>query len=175
MNHVPGILTERDAMLRKIISTGPDRTRAIAARLLAALGRGSVLSLHGELGSGKTCFVQGLAEALGVQQAVTSPSYTIVREYKGRLPLYHIDLYRMKSLEEALDIGLSDYLEGDGIAAVEWGERASDIFPSHTIHVTFQHLDDRDSRMITIEAPHGTISSNSLLSLTALCSSSSMT
>ena len=162
-------------MLKRVVSHGPDQTRSIAASLADALGKGSVLSLHGELGSGKTCFVQGLAEALGVEQAAASPSYTIIREYAGRLPLYHVDLYRLKNAGEALDIGLDDYFDGDGITAVEWGERASSIFPARAIHVTFQFGEERDSRLITIEAPHGAVSSKSFPSLTALRSSGNNT
>ncbi len=140
-------------MSNVIISCGPEQTRAIAASLLATLAQGAVLSLHGELGSGKTCFIQGLAEALGVTQSVVSPSYTIINEYKGCLPLYHIDLYRLRTVDDALSIGLEDYLESEGITAVEWGERAEEIFPPHTIHVAFKVLQEQDVREITIIRP----------------------
>jgi len=137
-------------MSRTIISNSPEQTRAIAGRLLNELHPGSVLSLHGELGSGKTCFVQGLAESLGVKQAVTSPTYTLINEYSGRLPLYHIDLYRLRSAEDALALGMDEYLESDGITAIEWGERAEELLPDSVIHVRFELLVRPDARAITI-------------------------
>ena len=137
-------------MSRTIISNSPEQTRAIAGRLLNELHPGSVLSLHGELGSGKTCFVQGLAESLGVKQAVTSPTYTLINEYSGRLPLYHIDLYRLRSAEDALALGMDEYLESDGITAIEWGERAEELLPDSVIHVRFELLGRPDARVITI-------------------------
>ncbi|MFC1461960.1 tRNA (adenosine(37)-N6)-threonylcarbamoyltransferase complex ATPase subunit type 1 TsaE [Verrucomicrobiota bacterium] len=137
---------------RRIVSDSPEHTRGLANSLLDQLVKGSVLSLHGELGSGKTCFVQGLADALNVRQAVTSPSYTIINEYAGRWSLYHIDLYRVHSPEEALRLGLEDYLVPDGITAIEWGERAEDLLPENTIHITFELLPKQDARAITIES-----------------------
>lgn len=137
------------------VSNGPEHTRSIAGKLAEQLESGAVLSLHGELGSGKTCFVQGLAWALGVQQAVSSPTYTIINEYVGRLPVYHIDLFRVQTPEEALALGIENYLEPDGITVVEWGERAADLFPEHTVHVTLDALSDRNSRVITIGRPEG--------------------
>jgi tRNA threonylcarbamoyladenosine biosynthesis protein TsaE len=140
-------------MEERMVSRGPDETRAIAASLASTLRKGSVLSLHGELGSGKTCFIQGLAEGLGVTQSVASPTYTIINEYSGRLPLYHIDLYRLRGADEALAAGFEDYLESDGITAVEWAERAGELFPPHTIVIIFRLLPDPDSREITIARP----------------------
>jgi tRNA threonylcarbamoyladenosine biosynthesis protein TsaE len=99
------------------------------------------LALHGELGSGKTCFVQGLAEALGVRAFVNSPTFTIINEYKGRLPLHHIDLYRVKSEREADLLGLEEYLEAEGITAIEWPENISSLLPKNTIHIYFEFVD----------------------------------
>lgn len=135
---------------RAIISKSPEETQALAASLLATLGKGTVLALHGELGSGKTCFVQGLASALGVRQAVTSPTFTLINEYAGRWPLYHIDLYRVHRAGDLASLGLDDYLEPDGITVIEWAERAADLLPESAIHLYFETLPDPDTRSIAI-------------------------
>lgn len=135
---------------QRIISRSPEETRALAGSLLNAIGKGTVLALHGDLGSGKTCFVQGLANALGVDQIVTSPTFTIVNEYSGRRPLYHIDLYRVRGPGDVMSIGLDEYLESDGITAIEWAEKVDDLLPENTIHVTFEILPDQNARAVTI-------------------------
>lgn len=142
---------------RTFISHGPEETWQIARTLVQSLENlGSkkninvVLALHGDLGGGKTCFVQGLALALDINQAVTSPTFTVVNEYKGRIPLTHIDLYRLKGPEEALGFGFEEYLEAPGITAVEWAERAGALLPESTIHISFETMPDADQRRITI-------------------------
>ncbi len=140
--------------MQEIIANSPDETRAIAAELAKELKPGSVLALHGELGSGKTCFVQGLAEALEVKGIVNSPTYTIVNEYYGRLRLNHVDLYRLKSEADALGLGLEELLEGDGITAIEWPEIFSALLPKNTIHIYFEFVDDQ-RRRIKIHAECG--------------------
>ncbi|MDD4873322.1 MAG: tRNA (adenosine(37)-N6)-threonylcarbamoyltransferase complex ATPase subunit type 1 TsaE [Kiritimatiellae bacterium] len=112
-----------------------------------------MLSLHGNLGSGKTCFVQGLAMALDINQAVTSPTFTVVNEYKGRLPLYHIDLYRLKGPEEVLGFGFEEYLTAKGIIAIEWAERSGDLLPANTIHIYFEVMPNMDDRCLTMITP----------------------
>lgn len=133
-----------------VISHSPEETRAVAARLAPALRPGSVLALHGDLGAGKTCFIQGLAEALGVTDAVSSPTYTLISEYQGRLPFYHADLYRLDDPAEALRTGLDEYLHGHGVTAVEWAERAGGLMPPHTIHVRLSAGEFPGDRVIEI-------------------------
>ena len=116
----------------------------------AAPGTRLVMALHGDLGGGKTCFVRGLARALGINQAVTSPTFTIVNEYRGRRPLYHIDLYRLNGSEEVLSLGFEEYLEANGVIAVEWAERAEGLIPADAIHIHFEALPDPDHRRITV-------------------------
>jgi len=135
---------------RHVVSASPQETHSVAAELVKALPAGSVVALHGELGSGKTCFVQGMARALNITQAVTSPTFTIVGEYAGTLPLYHIDLYRIHDPDELLAIGFEDYLEGDGITAIEWAERAGDLIPPAAVHVHMRALDAPNEREIRI-------------------------
>jgi len=134
-----------------MLSRSPEETQRAAATLAAALQPGSVLALHGDLGAGKTCFIQGLARALGVTATVNSPTYTIISEYRGRLPLYHVDLYRLDDAEEALRTGLDEYLHGDGVTAIEWAERAAPLLPAHTIHVYLAAGASPDERTIEIQ------------------------
>ena len=135
------------------ITQSPEETRRVAADLAARLPGGAVLALHGDLGAGKTCFVQGLAAALGVARAVTSPTYTLVSEYAGARRLVHIDLYRLRGSREALAMGLEEYLSGGGLVAIEWAERAADLLPAGTVHVRIAPGDRADDRRIDIEEP----------------------
>ncbi len=134
-----------------IVTQSPDETRELAFRVAAELPAGSVLALHGDLGAGKTCFIQGLAQALKVEQPVSSPTYTLVNEYRGTLPLYHIDLYRLHSAQEALDFGLDEYVDGAGVTAIEWAERADSVLPSRTVHLYLEHGATATERVVRIE------------------------
>jgi tRNA threonylcarbamoyladenosine biosynthesis protein TsaE len=101
----------------------------------AKLVGGEILALHGVLGAGKTQLAKGLARGLGYRGDVTSPTFTIVHEYRGgRLPMYHIDLYRIHSEKDAIDIGLEEYLPGDGVTVIEWPERIESLLPLETQH-----------------------------------------
>lgn len=135
---------------RKIISKSPEETQALASDLAAELKPGVVLALHGDLGSGKTCFVQGLARALGVRQPVTSPTFTIVNEYCGRCPLVHMDLYRISDPDELLSIDFESYLDNEGITVIEWAERSGNWLPGNTIHIYFETGTDLGNRTITL-------------------------
>lgn len=110
-----------------------------------------IIALHGDLGSGKTCFVQGLAEGLRCRKFVTSPTFTLINEYRdGIRPLYHIDLYRLENERQVYGLGIEDYIDSDGVIAVEWAERAGGILPAGTIHIRFKTTDDPEERVITI-------------------------
>jgi tRNA threonylcarbamoyladenosine biosynthesis protein TsaE len=112
-------------------------TQALAARLAAHLQPGDVLWLSGDLGAGKTTFTQGLGRGLGIAAPINSPTFVLIREYAGRLPLYHIDLYRLENPRAIANLGLNDYLAGDGVCVVEWAERlATDEWPG--LHVRFE-------------------------------------
>jgi tRNA threonylcarbamoyladenosine biosynthesis protein TsaE len=137
--------------VRLFSSDSPADTHAVAARLAAELEPGAVLALHGELGSGKTCFVQGLARALGVAEIVSSPSYLILHEYHGRLDLNHMDLYRLDSEAEVLAFGFEEYLEANAVLAIEWPEVADRLLPEDTIHIHFECGEDEQRRAIRIE------------------------
>jgi tRNA threonylcarbamoyladenosine biosynthesis protein TsaE len=128
-------------------------THKLARHLLKQIPGRMILALKGDLGSGKTCFVQGLAAALGIDRPVTSPTFTLVHEYKGIRPLVHVDLYRLRDSLDALMLGMDDYFDSDGVTAVEWAERAEDIFPADTLHLSFEILPDARARRITIRSP----------------------
>ena len=137
-------------MISQIKTEGPEQTWAAAAALMESLEPGTVIALHGDLGAGKTCFIQGLAVAMGITDPITSPTYTLIGEYEGRMKLNHIDLYRLANSIEALGIGLEEYLESDGITAIEWAERAEEILPESMLHVSIEKGCDEMSRQIEI-------------------------
>ncbi len=131
----------------------PEETQALGERLGRLLQAGDVVSLVGELGAGKTCFVQGLARGLGVpaDRRISSPTFTIVNEHFGRLTLYHVDLYRLEEERELREIGLADYLEGGGVAVVEWFDRFPELRPPDRIDLTIEITGD-ESRKIRVGA-----------------------
>ncbi len=134
-----------------IVTRSAGETLSLGRRLGRLLGPGTVLALRGELGAGKTCFVQGLARGLGVKEDhVVSPTFVLVREYRGRLPLYHIDLYRLSAGREVESLGLEEYLEGEGVCAVEWAEKAEGILPASGPRITLT-LRSASSRTIKLE------------------------
>ena len=132
-------------------------TQALAARLAAELPAGAVLCLHGDLGAGKTCFVQGLAKALGVRRPVGSPTFTLINEYKGDRPLAHVDLYRVRGAGDAFGLGLEDYLfRFGGIVAIEWAERVAELLPETCWHVRLEaRVAGEQARLVTIDRPAG--------------------
>ena len=132
------------------ITNSPSETEAVGAALAALLEPGAVIAYRGDLGAGKTAFTRGLARGLGVREAVTSPTYTIVNEYLGgRMPLFHFDMYRLASSDDLWDIGWEDYLDRNGVCAVEWSENVDDAMED-AIYITMEKLGE-DSRRITIE------------------------
>jgi len=115
------------------------------------LGPGDVVALTGELGAGKTTLAKAIAEGLGVTETVTSPTFVLACEYKtGRLPFYHIDLYRLESLGEMDDIGLDEYLYGSGVTVVEWADRALGLLPENTIWIGLDYTDDPNLRLLKV-------------------------
>jgi tRNA threonylcarbamoyladenosine biosynthesis protein TsaE len=137
--------------MRTFISHSVADTHRLAAEILATLPDRAVLALYGELGSGKTCFVQGLAAAMGITEPVTSPTFTLVNEYKGARLLTHVDLYRLTTPDEALAMGFEELVESEGITAIEWAERAEALLPAGTVHLRFGTPEDKRSRVITVE------------------------
>ena len=134
----------------RYVTHGPEETEALGQRLAEQLRPGDVIAFYGDLGAGKTAFTRGLAVGLGIREAVTSPTYTIVNEYlSGKMPLFHFDMYRLGSSDELFDIGWEDYLVRGGICAVEWSENVEDALED-AIRVSVCRLSDQE-REITIE------------------------
>lgn len=134
----------------KWISDNPSKTWKIATEFFQTLELPAVIALHGNLGAGKTCFTQGLAQAAGVKEPVCSPTYTLICEYQGTVPFHHIDLYRLGGPEEAYDLGLDEYLETSGVTIIEWAERAAELIPPDAIHIRLERGDDEFLRTIEV-------------------------
>ena len=135
-----------------VTSKSPEETRILGASLAPVLLPGDVISLSGDLGAGKTVFVQGLATALGVESRITSPTFTIVHEYSGRYPIVHIDVYRLNSFQEVLDLGFEELLDPAAILLVEWGEAVTPMLPRRYLQVDIRRADGDQStedRLIT--------------------------
>jgi tRNA threonylcarbamoyladenosine biosynthesis protein TsaE len=132
----------------------PEQTATAGEALGRTLGPGDVVALYGELGAGKTCFVQGLVRGLGVTTQATSPTFVLVNEYRGRLPIHHVDAYRTASLTELMDLGLLDLFGGDGVTLLEWADRAEPLLPARAIRVRIEGLGD-EPRAVMIEDPRG--------------------
>ena len=132
------------------LTNSPQETEAIGVALGKLLPAGTVIAYRGDLGAGKTAFTRGLARGLGCTGLVTSPTYTIVNEYLGgRLPLFHFDMYRLRSSDDLFDIGWDDYLDRNGVCAVEWSENVDDAMEG-AVYITIEKLGE-DSRRISIE------------------------
>lgn len=125
-----------------VVCRNPEETQALGERLGRRLGEGSVVACTGELGAGKTCFLQGLARGLGVTADVTSPTFVLVNQYRGRLPVYHIDAYRTESLTELVDVGLEEMVHGSGVTIIEWADKILPLLPSTAITVAISGLGD---------------------------------
>ena len=134
-------------------STSTEETEALGQSLAKTLAPGTLLALRGDLGAGKTAFVRGLAAGLGYHGRVTSPTFTIVNEYEGTLPLFHFDLYRLGSEDELYDIGFDEYLARCGVCAVEWSERAPELMSAAQVQVTISRLDETSRRIVVEVRP----------------------
>lgn len=130
----------------------PDETWELAFQMGQQAVPGEVITLNGDLGAGKTVFAQGFAAGLGVSEPVNSPTFTIVQEYAGRLPLYHFDVYRIEEPEEMEEIGYRDYFYGDGVCLIEWAEQIRELLPERRTDVTIERDDreDYDYRRIAV-------------------------
>jgi len=137
----------------QLVSTSPEATRAIAASLASVAEAGDVLCLWGELGAGKTVFAKGYGTGLGVRETISSPSFVLMGEYQGRLPLFHIDLYRLASAQEAVDGGLLDDRQSTGVVLIEWPDRLGDALPEDRLDVRIDGGADKP-RTVRLEG-HG--------------------
>jgi tRNA threonylcarbamoyladenosine biosynthesis protein TsaE len=138
----------------EVCSRSADETLALGARLAAVLRPGDVVVLTGDLGAGKTVLAKGIAAGLGVSEPVVSPTFTIVREYEGDIPLQHLDVYRLDHLQEVIDLGLDELLDGRAVTIVEWGEAVSALLPADRLEVSLMLLPpeeaDDDTRVVEL-------------------------
>ncbi|MCI9288501.1 MAG: tRNA (adenosine(37)-N6)-threonylcarbamoyltransferase complex ATPase subunit type 1 TsaE [Oscillospiraceae bacterium] len=136
----------------EFVTHSREETVALGGRLADALKTGRVVAFTGDLGAGKTAFVSGMARALGVEERVTSPTFTIVNEYEGgRLPLFHFDMYRLGGADELFHIGWEDYLSRGGVCAVEWSENVAEAIEDGAVRVSIVRGDGDNDRIIAIE------------------------
>lgn len=141
-----------------IETNSPEETFALGQKLGKQAKAGQIYTLNGDLGVGKTVFTQGIARGLGITEAVSSPTFTIVQVYEeGRLPFYHFDVYRIGDIEEMEEIGYDDYFFGNGVCMIEWSELIEELIPENSIHVTIEKDLEKgfDYRRITITGLEG--------------------
>lgn len=135
-------------------TAGPAETVGLGRRIADRLKPGDVVAFYGELGSGKTTMIKGICAGLGVTETVKSPSFVIVTEYEGRLPVYHIDLYRLTDSQALNPVGLDSYLYGNGVCLIEWAERAGNLLPAETVRIRLE-VSGEQSRRIQVEGLAG--------------------
>jgi tRNA threonylcarbamoyladenosine biosynthesis protein TsaE len=128
-----------------------EQTRDLAAAIAEVARAGDVILLAGDLGAGKTAFVQGFGRGLGVDEPITSPTFTLAHEYEGRLHVHHVDVYRLEHLAEVFDIGLPELLDDDAVVIVEWGDVIVPAIPNDYLEVRLELGDDDDDRVITLQ------------------------
>lgn len=126
----------------RVISSSEQETRELGKRMSQKVTPGTVISLRGSLGAGKTVFAKGFALGLGITEAIVSPTFTLVQEYDGRLKLYHLDLYRLSGEDEFESMGGEDFLYSDGVALIEWSEKIEDMLPDDTIFINITINED---------------------------------
>lgn len=132
----------------EIISTKLEDTQLFSERLASSLQPGDVITLEGDLGAGKTAFTKGLAVGLGIQKNVNSPTFTIIKEYQGKMPLYHMDVYRLEDSYE--DLGFEEYFNGNGVTVIEWAHIIEEQLPNEHLNITIYHQGN-DSRKLVIK------------------------
>jgi tRNA threonylcarbamoyladenosine biosynthesis protein TsaE len=136
------------APMLDLISQSPEHTRKLGARLGELMRGGELVLLEGDLGAGKTALTQGIAEGLQVRQVVSSPTFTLLKEYEGRLPLYHFDLYRLDDPLEILDLGFEEYFSGSGVCVVEWADKAGELWPAEHLRIGFTAISETQRRLL---------------------------
>lgn len=146
-------ITDR-RLMKKILTKSAEETKKLAQKIAKKLENGAILALIGELGAGKTCFVQGLAEGLKTDKKcyVSSPTFTILKIYPGKIPLNHFDFYRLNNFDEFEDLGFEDYLKNNGITAIEWADKFLDKLPQNVICIEFAVIGENER---SIKIPKG--------------------
>ena len=133
----------------EVVTCSSEETKKIASKLASLLSAGTLITLSGQLGAGKTTFTQGLALCLNIKKHVTSPTFTLLKIYNGDLPLYHIDAYRLEGIDQ--DLGFDEYIDGDGVCVIEWSNFIENILPEECLNIEFNILEN-DDRKLTFKA-----------------------
>jgi len=139
----------------KLNSFSPEQTQLLGSYLGKLAQGGDIFLLTGDLGTGKTCLIQGIAHGLGIKEYAFSPSFVIIREYHGRLSLYHVDFYRLDHIEEIADLGLEEYFYGDGVCVVEWAEKGFKILPQNNLLIELNYVPEYETQRAICLKPRG--------------------
>jgi tRNA threonylcarbamoyladenosine biosynthesis protein TsaE len=142
--------TEAEDFLFEIVSSSAEETLAAGEKIGKRLHKGSIVALEGGLGAGKTQLTKGIALGLGIHEEITSPTYTIISEYDGSIPLFHIDTYRLKGSDDFINIGAEELLYGNGVCVIEWSNIVADMLPEKKVSVKIKILDD-GKRLICVD------------------------
>jgi tRNA threonylcarbamoyladenosine biosynthesis protein TsaE len=134
------------------VTSSVSQTRELAAAIAELARPGDLILLVGDLGTGKTAFAQGFGAALGVREPITSPTFTLARQYHGRLELNHLDVYRLEQLEEVLDLGLQELLDGQSVTLIEWGDTIAPALPADYLEVRLSYGEEDDARRVSLRA-----------------------
>lgn len=137
--------------MQQIVSHNEEETKKIGNRIGDILKKGDIVCLKGDLGAGKTTLSKSIADALGVDEPVTSPTYTLIHEYQGRIPLYHFDVYRISEPDEMFDLGFDEYLFGEGVCIIEWADKIETLLPETCIWITIKNGENFNERIMEIQ------------------------
>jgi tRNA threonylcarbamoyladenosine biosynthesis protein TsaE len=130
-----------------IETASAQETVALGQKIGRSLKPHDILALYGTLGAGKTTIIQGIAQGLGVKDYVTSPTFILINEYKGKYPFYHVDLYRLENIDEIEDLGILEYFEKDGVVVIEWAEKMESLLPENTKRIKIESIDENRRRI----------------------------
>lgn len=137
--------------MQELITESPAETEAFGKRLGKVLGPGSVVALFGEMGAGKTALTRGIAAGLGIPEGVSSPTFALVHQYDGRLPVYHFDMYRVETWDDLYSTGFFDYLDTGGVIIIEWSENIENVIPENAVRIHLQRGKNENERIISCE------------------------
>lgn len=137
--------------MQKFVTKSPSETEALGEKIATVLKPGDVIALCGGMGAGKTALTRGIARGLGVSEGVSSPTFALVHEYRGRLPIYHFDMYRVETWDDLYSTGFFDYLESGGVLIVEWSENIENAIPENAAHIRLEQGAEENERTISIE------------------------
>ncbi|RBP44121.1 tRNA (adenosine(37)-N6)-threonylcarbamoyltransferase complex ATPase subunit type 1 TsaE [Garciella nitratireducens] len=138
--------------MKQIVTNSPNETFALGKKIGNFIKPGMVICLSGEMGAGKTALTQGIVKGVGIEDYVTSPTYTIVNEYQGSIPIYHFDVFRIEDVEELYEIGFEEYLDGQGVVILEWASYIEEILPQEYLWISIEKGENFTDRIFTLNA-----------------------